>query len=422
MGGSMRTRADIQGRWSHGFSLIEVLVALLVSMVVMSAVFMLLAKGQESFQREPEVVDVTANARAALDRISRELTIAGFQTPASLPVFWQDGGGVDPDVLTVVYGDPNFPVARPRPCVSGPVTRRQTPTGKAKFGPMPVLSRAFQERRRSSEGEQRRRRGGGSRAEGDGTGESGGSAAVGVPCGEVGSSSTFALDPWSVQPQPIDFEATFPVGTKLMAIQGPKIEDTSCDEIPPAIVSLTVLSEPACTGPTARGSAAQCDTLRLDYAFGGPLAGVTLPRGFDNAVDLSCAVVGAFHVVQYRIDPPPDSARPALQRRDLLLSPVWEPLAENIENLQIQYVQGPGGFEDEPSRVPMGFDPDTFVTRVHLSVSARSAKTGLAGSTAGVFAAGDAHLRRTFSTTVSLRNQLTQAQDKAARLGRTSWN
>ena len=48
-----------------GFSLIEILVALMVTMIVMAAVFMLLHKArQNSFRREPEVADMTANARA----------------------------------------------------------------------------------------------------------------------------------------------------------------------------------------------------------------------------------------------------------------------------------------------------------------------------------------------------------------------
>ena len=38
-----------------GFTLIEVLVALLITVIVMASVFMLLQKGQDSFRREPEV-------------------------------------------------------------------------------------------------------------------------------------------------------------------------------------------------------------------------------------------------------------------------------------------------------------------------------------------------------------------------------
>ncbi|MGH9387989.1 MAG: hypothetical protein ACRD1Z_00110, partial [Vicinamibacteria bacterium] len=63
-----------------------------------------------------------------------------------------------------------------------------------------------------------------------------------------------------------------------------------------------------------------------------------------------------------------------------------------------------------------------WVTRVRITVGGRSASTNLEGATKGVFAAGDRHLRRTFTTTVSLRNQLSQAQQKAIDLGLDSWN
>jgi hypothetical protein len=62
------------------------------------------------------------------------------------------------------------------------------------------------------------------------------------------------------------------------------------------------------------------------------------------------------------------------------------------------------------------------VTRVRITVGGRSESTDLEGATPGVYAAGDTHLRRTFTTTVSLRNQLTQAQQKANDLGLDSWN
>ena len=79
-------------------------------------------------------------------------------------------------------------------------------------------------------------------------------------------------------------------------------------------------------------------------------------------------------------------------------------------------------YEDEPSLVPMGRDPESFITRVRVSVSGRSASANLQGGSPGVFAAKDTHLRKTFATTVSLRNQLGQAQQKAIDLGLDGWN
>jgi Tfp pilus assembly protein PilW len=38
----------------RGFSLVEILIALLITMLVMTSVFLLLQKSQKSFAREPE--------------------------------------------------------------------------------------------------------------------------------------------------------------------------------------------------------------------------------------------------------------------------------------------------------------------------------------------------------------------------------
>jgi len=59
---------------------------------------------------------------------------------------------------------------------------------------------------------------------------------------------------------------------------------------------------------------------------------------------------------------------------------------------------------------------------VRITVGGRTESTSLEGGTAGVYAAGDTHLRRTFTTTVSLRNQLSQAAQKAIDLGLDGWN
>ncbi len=163
--------------------------------------------------------------------------------------------------------------------------------------------------------------------------------------------------------------------------------------------------------------------MNLNHNPGKGSAGINLPGGFQNDVTTQCAVIGLFHIVQYRVNPLPPAENPALERRDLALGGVWTPLAANIENLQVQYTQGVvENFEDEPSLIPMGNDPNSFITRVRITVSGRSESRNLEGATAGVFAAEDTHMRRTFTTTVSLRNQLAQAQQKSRDLGIDGWN
>ena len=81
-------------------------------------------------------------------------------------------------------------------------------------------------------------------------------------------------------------------------------------------------------------------------------------------------------------------------------------------------------FQDDPAADRRtGEEPDTYITRVRVTVAGRSESTNLEGASAGVFAADDTHLRRTFTTTVSLRNQSSaQAQEKSRDKGIDGWN
>jgi hypothetical protein len=126
-------------------------------------------------------------------------------------------------------------------------------------------------------------------------------------------------------------------------------------------------------------------------------------------------------VVQYRINPLPPTTRPDLERRDLSIGEDWSPIAGNVENLQVQYGQGiDNQFRDEPLG-PISGDPNTWVTQVRVTVSGRSMTANLEGSSPGAFDDG-AHLRRAFTTTMSLRNQLYQALDLSLVPGSSGWN
>lgn len=60
-----------------GFSLVEVLVALTISVLVTSAVFAMLAPADGAFQTQPERADVEQRLRAAVDAVTRDLVVAG---------------------------------------------------------------------------------------------------------------------------------------------------------------------------------------------------------------------------------------------------------------------------------------------------------------------------------------------------------
>ena len=68
-----------------GFSLIELMIAMTMTLIVSGAIYGLLAAGGNAFRREPEVADRQQNIRAAMDLIARDVFNAG----ASLPTFAQ---------------------------------------------------------------------------------------------------------------------------------------------------------------------------------------------------------------------------------------------------------------------------------------------------------------------------------------------
>ncbi len=94
---------------SRGFTLIEVLVSMAITVIVMGAVFGLLTQGQKSFEREPQIADLQQSARSALDMVSRDVLQAGAALPPEFPSFTPrilDGTvgdqGAAPDVLEIV--------------------------------------------------------------------------------------------------------------------------------------------------------------------------------------------------------------------------------------------------------------------------------------------------------------------------------
>ena len=100
----------------RGFTLVEVMIALLLTLSVMASVFGLLQRGQESFRREPEISDMNQSTRSGVEAISRDLLMAGYKTPAHSAVVWNDGGAVNPDEITVIFADPDVPTSEPLKC------------------------------------------------------------------------------------------------------------------------------------------------------------------------------------------------------------------------------------------------------------------------------------------------------------------
>jgi type II secretory pathway pseudopilin PulG len=77
-------------RADRGFSLAELMVAMLVTMIVSSAIYALMAGGQNAFRREPELSDRQQNIRVAMDLIMRDIGNAGAGMPPFLQTFTQN--------------------------------------------------------------------------------------------------------------------------------------------------------------------------------------------------------------------------------------------------------------------------------------------------------------------------------------------
>jgi hypothetical protein len=316
------------------------MIAMLIAVAVLGAVFGLLIRGQSSFRREPEVADVNQNARSGMDMIARDLTMAGYKTPPTTAILWQDGGGITPDEITIIYANPDIPISRPIRCDERP-----------------------------------------------------------GPCRTIDKSSTLNIKPETLDPRPAVDTQAYNDSMVLMAI-----EWDDCGDGVKGIVPFELTQPPRMTSAGGR------PTLQLNHNPGHGTTDLNLPGGFDNQVHQDCAIIGMFHVIQYRVSPTPPTQNPILERRDLSAGATWIPVANNIENLQIQYATAVSDMMDEPFS-PQADDPLTWINRVKVSVFGRSESRNLEGASAGVFSAEDTYVRKTFSTAVSLRNLASQAAE-----------
>jgi len=96
----------------HGFSLVELLVAMVVTLIVTGAIYGLLASGQNAFRREPLLSERQQNIRSAMDIIQADIATAGAGMPIQFQVFanGSSGAALTPDFLQMYTSDGNCPV------------------------------------------------------------------------------------------------------------------------------------------------------------------------------------------------------------------------------------------------------------------------------------------------------------------------
>lgn len=71
-------------RTPRGFTMLEMLVAATIFLIVMTAIYMVYDVGEASYNRGTRKWDVQSQARVALERISREVRMAGYTSPDKL--------------------------------------------------------------------------------------------------------------------------------------------------------------------------------------------------------------------------------------------------------------------------------------------------------------------------------------------------
>ena len=74
---------------AKGFSLVELLTAMLITLIVSGAIYGLLAGGQNAFRREPELTDRQQSIRVGMDLIMRDVANAGAGMPSFMQTFTQ---------------------------------------------------------------------------------------------------------------------------------------------------------------------------------------------------------------------------------------------------------------------------------------------------------------------------------------------
>jgi prepilin-type N-terminal cleavage/methylation domain-containing protein len=79
---------------ASGFSLIELMVAMVVTLVITGAMYGLIAQGQGAFRREPALIDRQQQIRIAMDRMQEEVLNAGLGLGNFIQAFAENGNAV----------------------------------------------------------------------------------------------------------------------------------------------------------------------------------------------------------------------------------------------------------------------------------------------------------------------------------------
>ena len=85
-------------RRERGFSLIELMVAMVATLIISGAVMQLVGAGKGAFRREPEISDRQQNIRMAMAMIQQDVQSAGLGLPPFTQVFTNGLNNLGPQV------------------------------------------------------------------------------------------------------------------------------------------------------------------------------------------------------------------------------------------------------------------------------------------------------------------------------------
>ena len=370
-------------RHERGFSLVELMVAMTVTLIVSGAIYGLLTSGSNAFRREPELADRQQNIRSAMDLISRDVFNAGAALPTFSQVFTRAdaGGGCNGDLNACgVDGTMGAVAAAARGAGDAEETDVLEMISTDERCPHQTICCTVQ------------------------------------PCATVpGAPGDFVTR--EEVPQCVNLPGLALVTT----VTGTAANDWFV--IQPAAAT-TAAPADCVPGGDARNGNLTLGNILPDWP---PAAAIVSPS---NAPPPTTPVVFLYRgrIVRYRIAPstdPQDDA-PTLWRSEsgryatdgtVVLEPTdggftlagspWELVARGIEDFQVEY-QAAGAWDNQPPAVTAG-DWNSLVRRVRITLSARASAQNLQGATTAAGAAPDA-VRGQLSTVITPRAAFQELQ------------
>lgn len=320
-----------------GFSLLELMVAMLMTLIVSGAIYGLLAAGQTAFRREPEVAELTQSVRAAMSLIQQDVESAGYGFSTFTQVFTdglddQQAPGVNEAQFSVVAGNDD------------------------KYSDQLELLGADEQ-------------------------------CPGITvCQAPAGGSGYIVD------VSVDVPACMRVPGRLMGLIGAVGTAAPAFIIGQPVVVGAV--GPACVAVAPPAGAPQGVAIDLPNT-NGPIEWHPAAAPVPPAPPTS---IGPVRVVRYRValSGDPQDPVPCLWRSETggRLGPAyaamtdppgaaWQMVARGVEDLQVQYMNGNGAYADTPgvivAPVPVVQPLTQIIRRVRVTLSARSTAQGITG-------------------------------------------